>query len=428
MSILSVVSPFGRALKSRTNRASPRAAFAPSVAAAFLSLIATTTGALAQNWTLTSAPLTNWSCVASSADGSKLVAAVNGGLIYASTNSGATWTPTGAPAANWSRIASSADGSKLVALVPYGTVDVSTDSGATWTDRNPGDGWVSFAESANGGILALVGAMHYFSFSTNSGTTWSEEVGLPRYSDVWSILACSADGERLAIVDNISTIPTSSDVLFISHSGGTNIAAGGGGLFATNEPFGYCNAIACSADGTKVSALFENPPSAACAGAIYSSLDWGVTWTSNCAPVTNWTSLACSADGTRQVAVGTGSEFYTSTNAGAAWTATTVPSNNWTSVASSADGAKLVAAANGGGIYTWQTAPAPILTVAASQKAIILFWTVPSVNFSLQENQNLKSANWADVPDSPALDYSTLRNQVIIPAPPGTMFYRLVSR
>ncbi|MGO8676363.1 MAG: hypothetical protein ACLQVX_10895 [Limisphaerales bacterium] len=88
--ILRLVSPFRRALKSRANRASPRATLTPSVVAAFLSLIATTTGALAQNWTLTSAPLTNWSCVASSADGTKLVAAVNGGLIYASTNSGAT--------------------------------------------------------------------------------------------------------------------------------------------------------------------------------------------------------------------------------------------------------------------------------------------------------------------------------------------------
>ena len=36
----------------------------------------------AQTWTQTSAPVTNWTCVASSADGCRLVAVVNGGGIY----------------------------------------------------------------------------------------------------------------------------------------------------------------------------------------------------------------------------------------------------------------------------------------------------------------------------------------------------------
>ena len=53
----------------------------------------------AQDWTLTSAPITNWSCVASSADGSNLVAAVNTGPIYLSTDAGATWTAASAPGA-----------------------------------------------------------------------------------------------------------------------------------------------------------------------------------------------------------------------------------------------------------------------------------------------------------------------------------------
>ena len=80
--------------------------------AALAATIAPTSG---QDWVLTSAPSTNWSCVASSADGSKLVAAVDGGLIYTSTNSGGTWVPTTAPSNAWASVACSADGSKVIA-------------------------------------------------------------------------------------------------------------------------------------------------------------------------------------------------------------------------------------------------------------------------------------------------------------------------
>src|SRR5712691_621733 len=71
----------------------------------------------AQTWTLTSAPIASWKAVASSADGTKLVAAIQGGSICTSTNSGAAWTRTSAPNLGWSSVASSADGTKLVAAV-----------------------------------------------------------------------------------------------------------------------------------------------------------------------------------------------------------------------------------------------------------------------------------------------------------------------
>ena len=56
-----------------------------------------------------------WHGLASSADGTRLAAAgwmpmsyglgTRGGLIYTSTNSGATWQPSGAPDTNWCSIA-----------------------------------------------------------------------------------------------------------------------------------------------------------------------------------------------------------------------------------------------------------------------------------------------------------------------------------
>ena len=61
-----------------------------------------------------------------------------------------------------------------------------------------------------------------------------------------------------------------------------------------------------------------------------------------------WTSVACSTDGTHVLASSQGTLnglIYTSADSGATWRKTTAPTNSWSSVASSADGSLLVAAA-----------------------------------------------------------------------------------
>jgi hypothetical protein len=67
-------------------------------------------------WRLAS---TNAGYVASSADGTKLVIA--GTHIYTSSDSGVTWTSNNAPVYGWSSVASSADGSELVAAYDGGS-------------------------------------------------------------------------------------------------------------------------------------------------------------------------------------------------------------------------------------------------------------------------------------------------------------------
>jgi photosystem II stability/assembly factor-like uncharacterized protein len=96
------------------------------------------TCALAQEWTQTTAPTTNWSSIASSADGSKLIATVRGLFsdnvpIYISTNAGGTWQPSTASFTNddWLSVATSADGGRLVASSSTG-VYTSTNFGADW--------------------------------------------------------------------------------------------------------------------------------------------------------------------------------------------------------------------------------------------------------------------------------------------------------
>jgi len=101
----------------------------------------------AQDWTQTSAPSQLWSGVASSADGSKLVAAArftgrgfNPSGVYVSTNSGRTWRLTSAPIQYWGRVASSADGTQLFVIgadnpswPPGARIYRSGDAGSTWT-------------------------------------------------------------------------------------------------------------------------------------------------------------------------------------------------------------------------------------------------------------------------------------------------------
>src|SRR5437867_7447152 len=99
--------------------------------------------ALSQQWTLTSAPNTNWMAVASSADGLKIAAvawnssSLVGGPLLMSTDSGATWKSNIAPAATWRTLACSADGSKFVAGTFDGPIYVSTNSGMTWAATGP---------------------------------------------------------------------------------------------------------------------------------------------------------------------------------------------------------------------------------------------------------------------------------------------------
>ena len=110
--------------------------------------------------------------VASSADGTKLVAGVNSGQIYTSTDSGATWTPRPA-SGQWYSVASSSDGTKLVAASLNGQIYTSTTSGTTWTPRDSARQWYSVASSSDGTKLVAVVYGGQIYTLTNSGQSWT---------------------------------------------------------------------------------------------------------------------------------------------------------------------------------------------------------------------------------------------------------------
>ena len=163
-----------------------------------------------------------WSAVASSADGTRLVAAAEAtignssflpGPIYTSTNSGATWALSGAPSNVWYSVACSADGTRLVAASYAGPsqaggtgyIYTSADAGVTWTNVSPSTNyWISVASSANGTNLIAVSVFDQSPInpgviwrSTNAGAHWSEDP----LTGYFNSAASSADGTKLAVGD-----------------------------------------------------------------------------------------------------------------------------------------------------------------------------------------------------------------------------------
>jgi hypothetical protein len=298
-------------------------------------------------------------------------------------------------------------------------VDTSTNLGFTWINRtNFSDVfWSSAAASANGQILALADDVATIYISTNSGIFWKNIIHLPAPSSYGAFVTLSASGNTLSVA-----------VCYKGFYSTTNL----GVTWMTNNVSGYWRSMASSSDGSRLFAVAGtsslNPPGVR--NAIFSSTNTGVTWISNDAPSLNWSSIACSADGLKLVASAFGGGLYSSTNGGINWVSNIAPVTNWTAVASSADGNKFFAAAENaqysatsGGIWTSQATPSPTLRLTPTNNSLSFSWLISSTNFVLQQTSDL--ANWADVTNEPVLNLTNLQNQVMLPASSSNLFFRL---
>ena len=142
-----------------------------------------------------------WTSIASSADGSKLVATMTGGSAYISDDAGKTWTEqvdSGSRA--WIAITSSADGTKLAGVYHWGGyILTSDDRGQTWRSNGISGGscdWTSITSSADGTKLAATAKNGAVFTSSNSGATWTPQAGSGNRA--WTSITSSADGTKLA--------------------------------------------------------------------------------------------------------------------------------------------------------------------------------------------------------------------------------------
>ena len=372
-----------------------------------------------------------------SADGNKIVATVQGGLIYTSTNAGNTWTSSSSPSTNWSNLASSADGNRLAALANAGTglggesacwLFTSSDGGATWAQCSLTEAvYSSLAMSADGNRLVLLPGSTYMGgpldYTTNFGDSWSS---LPGPFRAFSITS-AADGWHL-FVSCLVAAPSFGELHASTNFGVTWNLTGETGMDAS-----YWS-LTSSADGRT---LLGNSYST---WQLHVSTNYGVMRTVANLPILGgyggW-SPACSADGSIIVAASNKGHwpppivnlFYFSTNSGITWVEGTPPSTNGLliTVALSADGQRMAAILNGGGIYTRQTTPSPKLNITPTASGLLISWVVPSMPFVLQESADLTTAIWIDVTTAPKLNFTNLHHEVSMRVSSANRFYRLKS-
>ena len=314
-----------------------------------------------------------WSCVACSADARILVAGVEGGRLYLSTNFGVTWSPRD-EARRWRAIAASADGRRFAAAVDSGRLYVSSDAGETWEGRETPRKWSAIASNADGThLVATVEGGHIF-VSADAGNTWEARAS----TDDWRGVSSSPDGLHLAAVPFMGRIHTSTNA----------------GL--TWSPHGFLGGwidIATSADGRCLAAAEWN-------GYIHVSTNAGVSWIqvdsnpgltagkSRC-----WRSVRCSLDGSvisavdwvdpnhdRDEASQAGYAF-SSDNGGESWEMHG-PRKQWSAIASSADGRRLVAVARGGNVFTLERTTSRRSVLASTNSGVVSLrrFAIPFVN------------------------------------------------
>jgi hypothetical protein len=400
-------------------------------------------------WRFAGAPVYGAALVASSADGTNLIlAAAN--QIFTSSDTGINWTPTG-PNDNWASVASSADGSQLFAAATAdcnggdGLIYASTDSGATWNPTTaPSNQWHSVACSAdaNNLIAATISDLSASNIlsriyrSSDAGATWTptSAITVSTTNGDFAAVAISADGTK--------EVATTSEWFSCFAAGGrgnylvytsTNSAAS---WTRTGAPANQWSCVASSADGSKLIAGAYGYWNGYGDGSLYISIDSGGIWKPAQAPENNWSSVALSADGAQMVAVATGaydylSAVYISRNSGTNWVPAGAPAWNWNAVASSADGSRVIVAGYGY-ICALQSLPpaspappSPQVSIGLSATNLNLSWVIPSTPFMLQQNSDLSSTNWMDLRTSPTVNLTNLHYEVTLSASPGARFYRL---
>ena len=317
----------------------------------------------------TSAGSKNWRCITSSSDGIKLAACVDG-YIYTSIDSGATWVErTSAGFRNWEAITSSSDGTKIAAGVYYGGIYSSIDSGATWVEIQLADGlYLSRITSSSDGSK-LAATSYYYSIYTlelskplvdigtliqpyTTGTTQTIGIRKPSYTNTNIITTERTSAGYL----NWSCITSSSD--------GSKLAAcAQNANIRTSTDSGatwVVRIVQFSRERQVITSSSDGSKLAFCVylGYIFTSSDYGATWVQRIsAGSREWLSITSSSDGSKLAACAmggpTGEYIYTSSDSGDIWVQRiSAGSRYWYSITSSSDGSKLAAVVFGGYIYT----------------------------------------------------------------------------
>lgn len=269
----------------------------------------------------------------------------------------------------YSSIASSADGSRLIAGVEdggsgeEGPLYVSDDYGTTWEDISETvaseiqHDWVSVDMSNNGQVMVAASDYAYsliadeeyggrVMVSENGGDTWADVTphdegdGIINY---WRHVVVSGDGGTLVALSD-----SDYEHVYVSEDGGDNWTPR-----LVDEDWGMDEwfSLAISDDGTKI--LFGGESWESGNGEAYLSEDSGATWDNVTPPTGFWEDnieVVMNASGTKFGAAASGwdgeDSVFVSTNSGTDWTEVTPEFSDdedmfWNAMAMSDDGSKI---------------------------------------------------------------------------------------
>ena len=224
----------------------------------------------------------SWRVVATH-DGVTVYAAVYGGVIYKSTDGGATWVALSSGGSrSWYGVATH-DGLTVYAAVYGGVIYKSADGGATWAALSSGSRtWCGVATHDGVTVYAVVwGGLIYK--SADGGATWA---ALSSGSRSWWGVA-THDGVTVYAVVYGGVIYKSAD--------------GGATWVALSSGSRYWQGVATH-DGVTVYAAVYG-------GVIYKSADGGATWAALSSGSRNWYGVA-THDGVTLYAVESGGAIY----------------------------------------------------------------------------------------------------------------------
>jgi hypothetical protein len=298
-----------------------------------------------------------WLSIASSADGSIVLAGSEASYTWVYNYYASTWTEMDGfspPKGPWPAVAI-ASGNKYAWAAAVKSTNLyflpsAGESGPNWRTSDAGaQYWNCLASTADGQKMFASADGGRIWETDNAGFHWYEHTSSGFRS--WRSIACTSDGSKLIGVVN-------SDGIYRSTNSGANWT------LCTNLSKSW-HSVASSADGTKLVACARVFGS----GGIWTSSNSGLTWAQTTAGTFDWRSVASSADGTRLAAI-EDNGVYRSVDSGATWfRISTNTALSWWAVACSADGNNVVAATLGGGIWRFDASeffPAPTIVSQGS--------------------------------------------------------------
>jgi len=275
---------------------------------------------LSQDYGKSWKPLTNnfnlgWSGVALSSNGRYQTAVAEGDCIYVSDNFGKSFVKRTNTLGNWTAVGMSSNGKYQTAVAnSYNITNnfstglyQSSDFGKTWKPSAFSyNSWLGVSLSSDGRIQTAVsfaidgtedpdGREGRVYNSYDFGNSWITNTTLP--PNYYTSSAMSGDG-RIQVVgaQNCNLAPATPGRIYISYDYGQHYAVALGGPVANWLFFSISN------DGRyMLGATYQqtdtNGSIVPDTGAMYSSSDYGVTWTPTDAPLNTWTSVQLAADG-----------------------------------------------------------------------------------------------------------------------------------